>query len=64
MTQMHMVVASASGIEAAALRDPELVRRAVLAGCEAGGLRVLELVVRPFEPQGVTACAILADLIR
>lgn len=46
---------------ASVLDDPELVRRVLESTVEAARLTLLSLEVRRFEPQGVTALALLAE---
>lgn len=58
---MHVELATATGIPSAALDDPDLARTAIARGCEAGCFTVLDVVVRRFEPHGVTATAVVGE---
>jgi S-adenosylmethionine decarboxylase len=43
------------------LNGPDALRAALAAAIEAGGFTPFQIVVQPFEPQGVTACAVVGE---
>ncbi|MCC7539033.1 MAG: S-adenosylmethionine decarboxylase [Deltaproteobacteria bacterium] len=58
---MHVELAVSTDIAASRLDDAEHARAALEAGCAAGSFTVLEVVVRKFDPHGVTATAIVGE---
>lgn len=58
---MHVVLATLEGCASAFLDDPKALEGVARAASEAGEFTVLNVHVHQFEPQGVTATAVLAE---
>lgn len=54
-------MADASGCDPVCLNDPGRVERALREAAERGGATLLDLTIRAFQPQGMTAVALLAE---
>jgi S-adenosylmethionine decarboxylase len=59
--ELHVVLALVEGLSHAALNDPAALDAALDAAVAAGRFTLLRKVVAPFEPHGVTACAIVGE---
>jgi S-adenosylmethionine decarboxylase len=58
---MFVGLAVVAGVERAVLDDPDAIRASLEAGVRAGGFTLFELRVVRFEPQGITAAAIVGE---
>ncbi len=59
--QLSIVIATLEGCPFAQLDDPRFVRRLLDEATAAGHLTTLQVHVHKFEPQGVTAAAVLSE---
>lgn len=59
--QIDAIVASFEGIEPELLNDADTMRGALHAAVAAGGFQLLNLYLHQFQPQGLTATAVLSE---